>query len=405
VDTTYSHTAHLADFEPTESYRALREQCPIHHETQHDPPFYVLTRFDDIVAALKHPRQFLNRDGPGVFYQNDGVLGTTDDPDHSRQRHVLRTAFLPSAIARLEPRIAAIADAFFDEIVPTGECEFIGDYAFAFPAVVIAELLGVRAEDRDNFRRWTADAANALTGGDLEVYAASKERLAEHIDAGLAERDAMLAGVDLEPGVDPIGTVLPADVLSMMAIGRRDGVITATEARLMGYQLLVAGHETTTSLLGMMLYRLIEHPDVVARLRAEPELLPRAIEEALRFDSPVNGLFRTNTEQCVLHDTTIPERSKIQMLYASANRDPEQFHDPDEFLIDREPRELNRHLAFGWGIHYCIGAPLARMETRVTFERILQRMGDIELAGPAVRNESFILHGLTSLPIRWTPLS
>jgi cytochrome P450 len=123
----------------------------------------------------------------------------------------------------------------------------------------------------------------------------------------------------------------------------------------------------------------------------------------LRFDSPVAGLFRTNATKCALDDTDIPERSKVQLLYAAANRDPEQFPDPDSFRLDRPRHEIGKHVAFGWGIHFCIGAPLARLEARVAFERILARMDGIALDGEPERNKSFVLHGLTSLPIRWTP--
>ena len=167
----------------------------------------------------------------------------------------------------------------------------------------------------------------------------------------------------------------------------------------------MAGHETTTSLLGMMLYRLIQRPELMQRLRDDPTLIPIAIEEALRFDSPAQGLFRTNAQECVVHGETIPEGSKLQLLFASANRDPRKFDHPDEFDIDRPQKQIMGHVAFGWGIHHCIGAPLARLETKVSFEKILRRMGDIELAGNPVRNDSFILHGLTSLPLRWTTLA
>jgi cytochrome P450 len=188
----------------------------------------------------------------------------------------------------------------------------------------------------------------------------------------------------------------------MLAAARRDGVISRDETRHLGYQLLVAGHETTTSLLGTMLFRLLERPEVMAALRADHGLIPDAVEEALRFDSPVHGLFRTNTTECTVHGQPIAEGSKLQLSFAAANRDPLQFPAPDEFRLDRERREISRHVAFGWGIHFCIGAPLARLETRVAFEQLLTRLDDIELAGEPRRNDSFVLHGLTSLPIRFT---
>ena len=143
----------------------------------------------------------------------------------------------------------------------------------------------------------------------------------------------------------------------------------------------------------------------VLALRDDPALIPIAIEEALRFDSPAQGLFRANSEECTVHGVTIPEGSKLQVLFASANRDPRKFDRPDEFDIDRPQKERMGHVAFGWGIHHCIGAPLARLETKVSFEKILRRMGDIELAGTPVRNDSFVLHGLTSLPLRWRQLA
>ncbi len=401
----YSHTESARAFEPFDGYAKLREQCPVHAVAEHDPPFYVLSRFDDIVGVLKQPDLWGNRDGPGVFYQEAGVLGSTDDPDHARHRRTLRSAFLPTAIARLEPRVASIADALFDEIVPKGEGDFIDLFAFPFPAIVIGELLGVRDEDRADFRDWSLVAVSALTGGDVAAYEEAKNAIADCIEVQVTARETLLADADLEDGVDPIGSVLPDDVSSILAVAHRDGVLTRAEFRHLGYQLLVAGHETTTSLLGLMLYRLLERPELMAALRADPELVPVAIEEGLRFDSPVQGLFRTNASECTLAGETLPPRSKLQLLFGSANRDPAQWDAPDEFRLDRETKELRRHVAFGWGIHFCIGAPLARLETRLTFERILARMDDIELAGEPQRNESFVLRGLTSLPLRWTPRS
>jgi cytochrome P450 len=399
----YSHAESAHVFEPFDAYADLRQRCPLHAERGHEPPFYVLTRFRDIVGVLKQPALWGNRDGPGVFYQDAGVLGSTDDPDHARHRRTLRSAFLPTAIARLEPRVATIADEMFDEIVPKGEGDFVDLFATPFPAIVIGELLGVRSEDRDDFRHWSLVAVSALTGGDLDAYEEAKNAIADCIEVQVTEREERLDGADLPAGTDPIGTVLPDDVSSLLAVAHREGVLSRAELRHLGYQLLVAGHETTTSLIGLMLYRLIERPDVMARLRADPSLVPDAIEEALRFDSPVQGLFRTNATECTLAGETLPPRTKVQLLFGSANRDAEQFVAPDEFRLDRDANELRRHVAFGWGIHYCIGAPLARLETRLTFERVLARMNDIRLAGPPQRNESFVLRGLTSLPLRWTP--
>jgi cytochrome P450 len=388
----YTSLAH--EFEPFDGYAKLRERCPLYAEHDHEPPFYVLSRYADVLEVLKQPELWGNRDGPGVFYQQAGALGSADDPDHARHRRALRSAFLPRATAHLEPRIAAIADELFDEFVPLGEGDFVDLFAFPFPAVVIAELLGVRAEQRDAFRHWSAATMEALTGGDLDAYETAKNAIADFVEAEVELRERRLADAE---------AIVPEDVSTLLAIGRRDGALTGEEVRHLGYQLLVAGHETTTNLLSMMLYRLIERPDLMARLRAEPELVPNAVEEALRFDSPVQGLFRTNAVECTLGGQTLPPRTKLQLLFASANRDPQQWEAADEFRLDRDRNVLHRHLAFGWGIHLCIGAPLARLEGRLTLERLLGRMDDIELTGEPRRNDSFVMRGLTSLPLRWTP--
>jgi cytochrome P450 len=402
VNDQFSFVDGAKDFNPELTYAHLREQCPVHHVAEHDPPFFVLSRFDDVVDTLRKPELWGNRDGPGVFYQQAGVLGSADDPDHARHRQVLRRLFTPVVIGQFEPLIVSLADELLDEFVARGSGDFIDDFAFPFPALVVGEVLGVDASDREMFRELTTTIVHALTGGNLAAYTAASAQLGDYIDGRLALREAELEASGVSDA-EAIGTVLRDDVLTAMLLARRAGQLASDEVRRLGAQLLVAGHETTTSLFGTMLYRLIEQPELMAQLRNDPRLIPVAVEEALRFDSPVSGLFRTNAEQCTIHDTEIPQRSKLQLSYASANRDPAQFPDPDEFKLDRPRKELGKHVAFGWGSHFCIGAPLARLEARVAFERILARMDNIELAGTPVRNDSFVLHGLTSLPIRWTP--
>jgi cytochrome P450 len=391
-------------FEPTERYEELRSECPLHKVADHDPPFYVLSRFDDILDVLKQPDLWGNREGPGVFYQENGVLGTTDEPDHTRHRHVLRPAFLPTAIQRLRPMVETIAGDLLDAMLadPSGSADFVPTFAAPLPGMVITDLLGIAEDDRADFHHWTELAVAALTGGDVERYKEAKAALETHIATGVDSRDRDIAAAGVEPSLDLLGNVVPDDVLSRLAIARAQGTLDTRETLHLGYQLLVAGHETTTSLLGLMLHRLLEHPDAMAQLRADPSRLPAAIEEALRYDSPVHGLFRTNAVATELHGETLEPHTKVQVLYASANRDPSRFSDPDEFRIDRDPHEIGRHMAFGWGIHHCIGAPLARLQVLVSFELLLQRTTSITQVGAAERNNSFVLHGLTALPIGWT---
>ena len=302
---TFAYLTGATDFEPTQAYEHLREQCPLYHVTDHQPPFYVVSRFDDVVSVLKQPTLWENHHGPGVFYQEAGVLGSADNPDHARHRRVLQPAFLPTAIARLEPKVAAVADQLFDEILPLGEGDFIELFAAPFPAMVIGELLGVRPEDQDDFQRWSLTAVSALTGGDVAAYEAAKRSIEDCIEAQVIARGEALDAAQLADGEDPLGTAIPADVSSILLLAERGGLLERAETRHLGYQLLVAGHETTTSLIGLLLYRLLEHPELMAELRADPSLIPTAVEEGLRFDSPVSGLFRTNAAECPVRGQTI----------------------------------------------------------------------------------------------------
>jgi cytochrome P450 len=174
------------------------------------------------------------------------------------------------------------------------------------------------------------------------------------------------------------------------------------EVRRLSQQLLVAGHETTASLISLMMYRLVQHPDLAAQLRAEPHLVPSAVEEFLRFDSPVQGLFRVNRDAATVRGVELPAGTKLQALFAAANRDPDVWDDPDELRLDRHGPGARPHLAFGWGVHHCIGAPLARREAQLALRWMVERFDSVELVGQVAVNEPFILRGLTTLPIRWT---
>ena len=398
---TYHHLDHANDLEPSVGHTWLRDHCPVHVEHGNQPPFYVVSRHDDALEILKQPDAWGNQDGPGVFFQKGGVLGSADNPDHDRQRRVLRPIFLPTVIARMETRVAAVVDSMMDAFVPSGSGDFVADYAFTMPALVIGELLGVDPEDRNNFRDWSTAVVNALGGGDLGAYQAATDNIVSYIFRQVDVRAALLGRTELGPDDDPVGNELPDDAISHMYVAHLRGELRRSEIGRLGHQLLVAGHETTTGLLGLMMYRFCKQPELLDQLRRDRSLLEVAVEEALRFDSPVQGLFRTNPESVEVSGVQVPANTKLQVLFASANRDPDRWDEPDSFRLDRNVHDLRQHLAFGWGRHYCIGAPLARLETKLTFDRIAARMFDIELTGEPALSESFILRGFTSLPIRW----
>ena len=390
---TYSHLEHANDLEPAAGHHHLIEHCPLHKEDTFDPPFYVVSRHEDVLSMLTDPAQWTNGDGPGVFFQEGGVLGSADDPDHRRQRKVLQDGFRPAAIASLAPRVDIIGRELWDRAFASdGEGDFVTLFAFPFPAIVIAEMLGIRPEDREQFGHWSDDIVNGLGGGDLSLVAIANEGIYGFVDALVAERQEIL-----ERGETP-----PDDLLSVLTVAYRNGDLQYGEVRRLSQQVLVAGHETTASLLSLMLYRLIQQPELVDLLRSDASLIPWAVEEFLRYDSPVQGLFRTNRDECVVHGEKIEADTKVQLLFAAANRDPEVWQDPDDIQLDRFGPGTKPHLAFGWGVHHCIGNVLARREGQLALRWMVETFEKVELIGPVQVNQPFILRGLTTLPIRWT---
>jgi cytochrome P450 len=395
--TGYSHLEHANDLEPSVGHRHLREHCPLHREDSHDPAFYVVSRHDDVFDVVTNPTRWCNGEGVGVFVQPGGVLGTADDPDHRRQRKVLQDAFRPAAIESLAPRVERIGDELWRDVFGAdGEGDFVRLFAFPFPAIVIAELLGVPIDRRDDFARWSDDIVNGLGGGDLSLVEQANRELFALVDDLVAEREARLAR-----GAGAVD-VAADDVIGLLTRAKADGTVSHGEVRRLSQQLLVAGHETTASLISLMMYRLVQHPDLAAQLRAEPHLVPSAVEEFLRFDSPVQGLFRVNRDAATVRGVELPAGTKLQALFAAANRDPDVWDDPDELRLDRHGPGARPHLAFGWGVHQCIGAPLARREAQLALRWMVERFDSVELVGPVAVNEPFILRGLTTLPIRWT---
>ncbi|HUS42294.1 MAG TPA: cytochrome P450 [Ilumatobacteraceae bacterium] len=389
----YSHLAHANDVEPSVGHRVLREQCPMHVEESYDPPFHVISRHADVFDVVMRPDEWRNGFGVGVNPSQGGVLGTTDDPDHRRHRRILQDTFRPASIARLDDEVDEIAEELWDRAFGAdGEGDFVPLFAFPFPAVVIAALLGVPRDRRDDFGRWSDDIVNSLGGADHSLAEEANRQIFALVDELVGQRRSL----------HEQGEELPDDVLSVMTLAEIDGALSHREVRQLSQQLLVAGHETTASLISLMLYRVIQQPELIAELRANPGLIEPAVEEFLRFDSPVQGLFRVNPEPSTVRGVELPAGTRLQALFASANRDPDVWDEPDTIRLDRFGPGARAHLAFGWGVHHCIGAALARREGQLALQLMIDRFETIELLGPVEVNDPFVLRGLTTLPIRWT---
>jgi cytochrome P450 len=263
------------------------------------------------------------------------------------------------------------------------------------PLTVMCWLLGTPVDDLPLFRSWVLPVAEAVTYAKGAVDA-------RVIDAQRAFRSYFLEHITTRRDAIEGGRDVPDDLLTRLLTVERDGV-KITDFQVLGFCgfLLVAGSATTTVLIGNIVHRLLEHPDQLELVRADPALIPNAVEESCRFDAPVHGLFRTSTCPVTMHGVDVPEGMKTLLLFGSANRDPEAWDDPDRFDITRDLQLLRRNYAFGHGIHYCLGAPLARLEASIALDAVLARLPGIRPNGAPTPIQAAVLHGFESYPIAW----
>jgi len=404
--------------DPFDTYDVMREHCPVHRLPENG--LYMVTRYDDAKEVLTDPQTFSNapigvsaRPSDAGIAANEHIaqhgwaraqtLQRTDAPVHSHYRRLLARVFTNRQVETLSPRIEEISHELIDAFIERGECEFVSDFALPLPGIVICEQLGLDASQYPTFKRW-ADAMlaaaqrpltveEAIAEADVELQA--QHHLASEFDKRRAEPidDLISALVHAHtPGTDEASDTVQADE-----------PLTVEELQDLMHQLITGGFETTTAALGTGLWLLIRHPDQMAKLRADRSLLNNFIDESLRFDSPVAGLWRTTTCPASVADSEIPEHSSVMVRYAAANRDPAKFADPDVFDIERD--NAKEHVAFGWGNHFCVGAWLARAELRIAFGALLDRLDDIQLARPLEElphEFSFFLRPLKELPIRFS---
>jgi pimeloyl-[acyl-carrier protein] synthase len=374
--------------DPYPSYAKLRKRDPIHWS--HLTKGWVFTRYDDIDAILRDWKRFSSADRPAR--DPDSPLANEplamlfqDPPDHTRLRGIVSKAFTPKSIEALRPRIRAIVDELLDAVEDGAPVDIIDALAYPLPVIVIAEMLGVPAADRAEFKAWSNIVARTLE----PTITAAEVHEAE--EASVKLRDYFLVLVEerrRNPG---------DDLMSVLIAAEEDGETLSEDELLVTLRLLlVAGNETTTNLIANGLLALLRHPDQLRRLRDNPDLMESAVEELLRFDSPVQTDGRTATADVQFDGMTVRKGERVLLLIGAANHDGEQFTNPEQLDISRDERS---HIAFGRGIHHCLGAPLARIEATIAFEGLLERFSDIELAATPRFKDHVVLRGMRELHV------
>jgi hypothetical protein len=312
---------------------------------------------------------------------------TSDPPQHTRLRKLVSKAFTARAVEDLRPRIAGIVAGLLAEIRRRGKADLVASLAYPLPVIVIAEMLGVPPEERERFKRWSDDVAATLSGPFASAEAIDRgatavQELASYLREIIAQRRR-------QPRADLISALIAAE--------EQGQVLSEDEILSTSMLLLIAGNETTTNLIGNGVLALLRHPDQLQRLRDDPSLIRSAVEELLRYAGPVQGTARVATEDVEIGGRRIAAGQLVFALLAAANRDPAQFANPDHLDIGRQP---NPHVAFGDGIHFCLGAPLARAEAQEAISGLLQQFPALALDGEPEWGGTFVIRGVRSLPIR-----
>jgi cytochrome P450 family 142 subfamily A polypeptide 1 len=371
--------------QPFEQWAWMREHAPVYWDAKNE--VWGITRYHDVLAIEKDAAAFNSHRSPRPHGQPLPMMISMDDPAHTRRRKLVNKGFTPRRVREHEQTIRQICRSIIDNVAPKGECDFVWDIAAPLPLLLIADLLGFEADRHDDLLRWSDDLIRATT----------LDPPPEVADAGLR---AMLGFRECQLEVIAERRAEPRDdLISTLCHATIDGESLDDESIVSETLLiLIGGDETTRHVLSGGLLALLENPDQLAALRADAALLPGAIEEMLRWVSPIKNMVRTTTRNVTLNGVELPEGAQLLAMYPSANRDETVFTDPDTFDIRRDP---NPHLAFGFGTHFCLGNQLARIELRVMFEQLLRRLPDIRLAGPGPfphRKANFVT-GLESLPI------
>ena len=387
--------------DPYPLYQALRESAPVYWSEAWR--CWILTRYDDIQAILRDSRRFTSLDRltstvkpdlpeavweqiqPLVRHFNEGLVNV-DPPDHTRLRNLVHKAFTAPTISKLQGYVQQLVDQLLDKVQGDGHMDLVRDLAYPLPVNVIAELLGVPLKDHDKLRRWSSVSMEFMT--------------TPRPSAGVLVRSqkAILNLRDFFRKIYIQRRQHPDDKLVSTLLAVRDEGDRLSEDELLStcVTLLVAGHTTTTSLISNAVLFLLQHPDQLRKLRENPALIEGAVEESLRFDAPFQRNRRIAKEDVTIDGKQIGQGQLVLAFLGAANRDPSHFPDPDGFDIERRP---NRHISFGAGVHFCLGASLSRLEAKIAINTILSRMPDLRLGSETLEWENSLLRGLKALPV------
>jgi len=380
--------------DPYPHYHRLRSEDPVHFVDV--PGMWLLSRYTDVVTALLDRRLSAERfqlslpemQASALISSLSRMMLLRDPPHHTRLRSLASKAFTPRTVEQLRPRIHRIVDELIDAIAAIGGMDLIRDIAEPLPVVVIAELMGLPAGDRAQLKRWS-DALVTVADGSLALagFAAAEQSAAEFKE--------YLARIFAQRRIEPQDDLISA----LLAAREHDDRLDDDELFASCVLLLIAGHETTTNLIGNGIVTLLRHPEELARLRDDPSLIRSAVEELLRFESPVQLTSRVAAVDHDIDGRTIRKGQEVCLLLAAANRDPAQFVDPDRLDLGRAD---NEHLAFGHGLHFCLGAALARLEGQIAIQAVLRRLPGLRLASDTLAwREGLMLRGLKELALVW----
>ena len=383
---------------PYPTYKRLIEEAPV---LQSPLGGVILSRYRDCEAVLKNHRLWSsdmrnatesgNGPNPDMF-DGDRPFLFLDPPDHTRLRSLVSRAFTPRVVEGFRPRIQVIIDDLLDKVADKDSIEIIDDFAYPLPVIVISEMLGVPPESHKKFREWSAVMASSLDPV-MSAQPESVDRQRKAIELFDDLFKELIARRRKEPMDDLLGGLVQAE--------EEGDKLTEGELLSTCRVLLIAGHETTVDLIGNGVHQLLRHPDELKRLKDDPSLAASAVEEVLRFDPPVQLDGRIALEDAEFDGIPVPKGRSVTTLIGAANRDPARFPDPEKFDIRRGD---DRHLAFGFGIHYCMGAPLAKIEGQVALSTIVRRCEDMKLLTENPSYKNFVLRGLESLSVGFTQM-